>query len=72
MKSILKSGWLAYFLCEYKWYRKYYGGNWAQTHIEEPCYSCMWLRIPDKATTDYREMNWRGTPRFEFYAKEIN
>jgi len=68
MKKILNWVWFGVFFCEYRWYRKMAGGKWARTHIEEPCYSLMWLKIPKDATTEYREGNWRGTPTFEFYA----
>lgn len=68
MKTILRWRWFKVFLGEYEWYRKLYGGWWVYVHIDEPCYSTMWLDVPlytgDKT---YREPCWRGTPEFIYY-----
>ena len=66
-KRFLRSGWVACFLCEYEWYRRFYAGKWARVYVEDPCYSVMWLSLPDAADETYREMNWRGTPEFRKY-----
>lgn len=67
MKTIIRWVWFACFFGNYEWYRKLYGGKWVFVNVEEPCYSAMWLKIPDDATEEYREYNWRGTPIFKNY-----
>lgn len=67
MRRLVRWGWFACFLGNYEWYRRLYGGLWAHVHVEEPCYSCMWLNCPEGADETYREWNWRGTPEFRNY-----
>ena len=71
ISSFIRWSWFGVFFHNYEWYRKLYGGLWAHVHVDEPCYSCMWLNCPDGADETYREWNWRGTPNFRYY-KEIN
>jgi hypothetical protein len=67
MRRLVRWGWFACFLGNYEWYRRLYGGLWAHVHVDEPCYSCMWLNCPAGADETYREWNWRGTPEFRNY-----
>ena len=67
LRCLVRWSWFACFLGNYEWYRKLYGGLWAHVHVEEPCYSCMWLNCPAGADESYREGNWRGTPEFRNY-----
>lgn len=61
---------LRIFLSEYRWFRKWYGGKWFQTHVDFPVCSFMWLSVPDDAEPGiYREPLWRGTPNVEVWPK---
>jgi len=67
MKRIIRWRWFACFLSQFEWYRKLHGGLWVHVHVEEPCYSLMWLDCPEGVDETYREWNWRGTPEFRNY-----
>lgn len=67
LRRLVRWRWFACFLGNYEWYRRLYGGLWARVHVEDPCYSCMWLNCPEDADETYREWNWRGTPEFRNY-----
>lgn len=58
---------LAPFLSDYRWFRKWHGGKWAYVHVDFPIASPLWLKIPDDADENYRGALWRGTPVFETY-----
>ena len=67
MKKFIRWSWFACFLGEFEWYRRLYGGKWARVWVDDPCYSCLWLNLPDWANESYRELNWRGKPEFRDY-----
>lgn len=64
---LLKTFWFKYWLCRYKWYRKWYGGRW-EYHWIDICYSSMWLEMrndPKYQWPAYRQPCSFGTPIVE-------
>lgn len=64
---ILRSPWIKAFLCDYRWYRRWFGGRWECHWIDITC-SFIWLDMrPDCKWPEYRQPCSHGTPTIEDY-----
>lgn len=67
MRWLLRSFWPKYWLCDFQWYRRWYGGRWENWYIEI-CASFMWLDVDrNRCWPEYRQPCARGTPLIEDY-----
>lgn len=59
--------WFMHLLCQFRWYRRWYGGRW-EYHYIEICHSDMWLDMtPPRCWPVWRQPCSFGTPTVEDY-----
>lgn len=64
---IFRSQCVKAFLCDYRWYRRWFGGRW-ECHWIDIAHSFIWLDMrPDRKWPEYRQPCSHGTPIIEDY-----
>lgn len=67
IRAFLRSPTVRYYLKDFKWYRKWYGGRW-EYHWIDICRGALWLSMhPDRCWPDYRQPCSVGAPIVEDY-----
>ena len=67
MRKLLMSFWPKYWLCNYQWYRRWFGGRW-EYHWIDICCKAMWLDMHrDRCWPEWRQPCSHGTPIIEDY-----
>jgi len=65
--NLFRSFWFEYYLKDFQWYRRWYGGRW-EYHFIDICGKSMWLSMhPKRKWPDYRQPCSVGTPIVEDY-----
>lgn len=64
---VFRSQWIKAFLCDFRWYRRWFGGRW-ERHWIDITHSFIWLDMrPDRKWPEYRQPCSHGTPTIEDY-----